>query len=372
MANGQVDAAVVSQPLSALDEASGKVRPFSPAPASSETLDYLAASDAALANPQKKAAIADFMVRFYKAEAILAKDPALAAQTYVKTYGVSPPVAEQAVASVQAKGIPDHASHHQLPAKRGQYLPEAGSRPDHFNVASSFDLPFNKTVARAAGLHRGRAAPMTQVATPPVGRTPGAAAGRRAAGRGPVPLPVGDGPAARAGLARPAPARSRLDLRRLVDPDGDQRHLPHDAVQPECHLGRLLEPLEPPGPDGRHRRLGPRAIFGLALGAGIGLVLGIVVGLSRLGEELFDASMQMLRMIPYPAVIFLFIVWFGIGETAKVLLIGLATLFPMYLNASNGVRNVDRRVVEAARTLRAPGPATGAPGGRAHWPCPRS
>jgi sulfonate transport system permease protein len=94
-----------------------------------------------------------------------------------------------------------------------------------------------------------------------------------------------------------------------------------------------------------------RAAFGLALGAGIGLILGIVVGLTRLGEELFDASMQMLRMVPYPAVIFLFIIWFGIGETAKVLLIGLATLFPMYLNTSNGVRNVDKRVVEAARSF---------------------
>ena len=86
-----------------------------------------------------------------------------------------------------------------------------------------------------------------------------------------------------------------------------------------------------------------RAAVGLALGAGVGLVLGIVVGLTRLGEELLDSSMQMLRMVPYPAVIFLFIIWFGIGETAKVLLIGLATLFPMYLNTSNGVRNVDRR-----------------------------
>ncbi|HEY1832456.1 MAG TPA: ABC transporter permease [Acidimicrobiales bacterium] len=94
-----------------------------------------------------------------------------------------------------------------------------------------------------------------------------------------------------------------------------------------------------------------RAALGLALGAGLGLILGTVVGLFRLGEELLDASLQMLRMVPYPAIIFLFIVWFGIGETPKVLLIGLATLFPMYLNTSNGVRNVDRRVVEAARSF---------------------
>jgi sulfonate transport system permease protein len=94
-----------------------------------------------------------------------------------------------------------------------------------------------------------------------------------------------------------------------------------------------------------------RAGVGLAIGGGIGLVLGVVVGLFALGEELLDSSLQMFRLIPFPAVLFLFIVWFGIGETAKVLLIALATLFPMYLNTSNGVRNVDRRVVEAARSF---------------------
>ena len=94
-----------------------------------------------------------------------------------------------------------------------------------------------------------------------------------------------------------------------------------------------------------------RALLGLALGAGVGLILGIIVGLYRLGEEFLDASMQMLRTVPYPALIFLFIVWFGVGELSHVLLIALATLFPMYLNTFNGVRNVDRRVVEAARSF---------------------
>jgi sulfonate transport system permease protein len=94
-----------------------------------------------------------------------------------------------------------------------------------------------------------------------------------------------------------------------------------------------------------------RAAAGLAIGAGLGMILGVTVGLFRLGEELLDSSLQMVRTIPFPAVIFLFIIWFGIGETAKVALIALATLFPMYLNTSNGVRNVDRRVVEAARTF---------------------
>jgi sulfonate transport system permease protein len=94
-----------------------------------------------------------------------------------------------------------------------------------------------------------------------------------------------------------------------------------------------------------------RAVEGLALGAGLGLILGIIVGLYRLGEELLDSSLQMLRTVPYPALIFLFIVWFGVGEPSHVYLIALATLFPMYLNTFNGVRNVDRRVVEAARSF---------------------
>jgi sulfonate transport system permease protein len=94
-----------------------------------------------------------------------------------------------------------------------------------------------------------------------------------------------------------------------------------------------------------------RAAFGLLIGGGVGLILGIIVGLFTLGEELFDSTMQMVRTIPYPVLIFPFIIWFGIGETAKVLLIAYATLIPMYIFTFNGVRNVDRRVVEAARSF---------------------
>ena len=70
-------------------------------------------------------------------------------------------------------------------------------------------------------------------------------------------------------------------------------------------------------------------------------------GLWRIGEELLDSSMQMLRTIPFLGVVPLFIVWLGIDDRPKVLLISLATLFPMYLNTYNGVRNVDRKVIEA-------------------------
>ena len=94
-----------------------------------------------------------------------------------------------------------------------------------------------------------------------------------------------------------------------------------------------------------------RALAGGSVGIVLGLALGIAAGLSRLGEELFDALLQMLRTVPFLALVPLFIVWFGIGETPKLLLIALATMFPMYLNAYAGVRNVDRKVIDAMRSF---------------------
>ncbi|MFI6928423.1 ABC transporter permease [Nonomuraea spiralis] len=94
-----------------------------------------------------------------------------------------------------------------------------------------------------------------------------------------------------------------------------------------------------------------RAGLGLLLGASTGLALGVASGFTRLGEELVDSSMQALRAIPFLALTSLFIVWFGIEEASKILLIGVACTFPMYINVSSGVRNVDRKVVEAASSF---------------------
>jgi sulfonate transport system permease protein len=99
-----------------------------------------------------------------------------------------------------------------------------------------------------------------------------------------------------------------------------------------------------------------RALIGAAIGASIGLVLGAIAGLWRIGEELLDSSLQMLRTIPFLALVPLFIVWLGIGETPKIVLIALATVFPMYLNTYNGVRSVDRKVLEAMRSFGLAGP----------------
>ncbi|WP_405015019.1 ABC transporter permease [Kitasatospora sp. NBC_01539] len=94
-----------------------------------------------------------------------------------------------------------------------------------------------------------------------------------------------------------------------------------------------------------------RAGLGLLIGASAGLVLGVVTGFFRLGEELLDSAVQVLRTVPFLALVPLFMVWFGITETAKVALIGVATSFPMYVSTSGGVRNTDRKLVEAMRSF---------------------
>ncbi|MER8368694.1 ABC transporter permease subunit [Mesorhizobium sp. M1378] len=94
-----------------------------------------------------------------------------------------------------------------------------------------------------------------------------------------------------------------------------------------------------------------RALGGLAIGGSIGVALAVVAGLFRLGEDLVDATMQMLRTVPNVALIPLLIIWFGIGEAPKIALIALGTAFPLYLNVYAGIRNVDSTLIEAGRTL---------------------
>lgn len=94
-----------------------------------------------------------------------------------------------------------------------------------------------------------------------------------------------------------------------------------------------------------------RTLLGLAIGGSIGTLLAVLSGLFRLGEDVIDSPMQMLRTVPNVALIPLLIIWFGIGEEPKVALIALATAFPLYLNVYAGIRNVDQTLIEAGRTL---------------------
>lgn len=94
-----------------------------------------------------------------------------------------------------------------------------------------------------------------------------------------------------------------------------------------------------------------RAAAGLAIGVALGILLGLIAGLSRPGEVAIDPLMQIKRTIPALALTPLFIVWFGIGETPKIALIAFATIFPVYLNLYSGIRAVDVRLLDAAKSF---------------------
>ena len=94
-----------------------------------------------------------------------------------------------------------------------------------------------------------------------------------------------------------------------------------------------------------------RVAIGFAVGGAAGLILAVIAGLSRLGENSVDPLMQMLRTLPLFGLIPVFIIWFGIGDLPKILLIALGAAIPLYLNTFSGIRNVDSKLAEAGTTL---------------------
>lgn len=94
-----------------------------------------------------------------------------------------------------------------------------------------------------------------------------------------------------------------------------------------------------------------RAARGLGLAILIGGSLALLSGLSRRAEYLIDAPIQMLRTLPVVALVPLFIIWLGIGESIKVALVTVAAAFPIYLSLFAGIRGADAKLVELARVL---------------------
>jgi sulfonate transport system permease protein len=97
-----------------------------------------------------------------------------------------------------------------------------------------------------------------------------------------------------------------------------------------------------------------RAAVGLAIGGSIGLALGISVGFSRLAESLVDRNIQIVRAIPFLAILPLVMVWFGVGESGRYFLVALGTLFPIYLNTVLGIKQVDPKLLEMGRVIGLP------------------
>jgi len=92
-----------------------------------------------------------------------------------------------------------------------------------------------------------------------------------------------------------------------------------------------------------------RAAAGFAVGGALGFAFGVLTGFSRLAHALFDRPIQMVRAIPFLALLPLVIVWFGVDEIGKIFLVALAVFFPIYVNTVLGIRQIDPKLLEVAR-----------------------
>jgi len=92
----------------------------------------------------------------------------------------------------------------------------------------------------------------------------------------------------------------------------------------------------------------PRAGLGILFGVASGVLLGFIAGYWRLGEDIVDRPMQVVRALPFTALTPLFILWFGIGELPKIMLVTVGVAVPLYINTYSGIRSVDRKLIEVA------------------------
>ena len=100
-----------------------------------------------------------------------------------------------------------------------------------------------------------------------------------------------------------------------------------------------------------------RVAAGFVCGVTAGTLVGAIAGYSALTHRLVDPTLQALRSIPSIAWVPLFILWFGIFEASKIILIAVGVFFPVYLGVMGAVSSVDRKIDEVGRVFRLSGPA---------------
>ena len=91
--------------------------------------------------------------------------------------------------------------------------------------------------------------------------------------------------------------------------------------------------------------------MGFAVAVGVGVPLGLLMGYSRRAEALINPAFLLLRPIPPLAWIPLAIVWLGLDDGSKILVIFVAAFVPSVINSYTGVRNIETPVMEAASML---------------------
>jgi sulfonate transport system permease protein len=98
-----------------------------------------------------------------------------------------------------------------------------------------------------------------------------------------------------------------------------------------------------------------RVAAGFVCGVLAGTTAGAITGYSSLSHRVLDPALQALRSIPSIAWVPLFILWFGIFEASKIILIAVGVFFPVYLGVMGAVMSVDRKIVEVGRVFRLSG-----------------
>lgn len=124
--------------------------------------------------------------------------------------------------------------------------------------------------------------------------------------------------------------------------------VPAHLLPPPSEVARTLLDLANNGLAAHVAASSLRVFAGFAAGAALAVGLGSLVGLSRRAEALLDPSFQALRAIPSLAWVPLLLLWLGIDEASKVVLIAIGAFFPVYMGVASGFRDVDRKLVEVA------------------------
>ena len=96
-----------------------------------------------------------------------------------------------------------------------------------------------------------------------------------------------------------------------------------------------------------------RTIIGFLLGGSVGVLLGVTISWNKYLEWWFSPIVEVLRPVPVLALIPLFIVWFGIGELGKILLISFGVFVRMVVTTREAILNISSVYLDAAKTLGA-------------------
>lgn len=95
-----------------------------------------------------------------------------------------------------------------------------------------------------------------------------------------------------------------------------------------------------------------RVLEGYLIAATLGITLGVLMGISERINKFFFLTFTSIRQIPMLAWIPLIVLWFGIGESSKIIVIVIAAYFPILLNTMNGIKRTDTKLIEVGNMYK--------------------